>query len=292
MATMRIKSDNSDQMEPVIDKTIKALGKRQIVGWAARNAAHAREIIGRIVPPQAVVGIGDSSSVRQIDVVDALKVRGHTVINGFDLSQEIVDVQTHFDYGFWPMLEATVCDVFLTGSNALTEDGKIVNVDGNGNRVAGMIWGHPVCILVLGKNKIVENLDQAMDRIKNVIAPEHLRRKGAPSPCTKTGRCHDCVGETRVCAVTTIIERKPVHTQIHVVIVNEDLGLGWDRSWPEERINSIVQHHEAFMSLCPLPSCILEKGNNEKLWKMAKKKKAGVVWASPKNSNRFSHKRK
>ena len=282
---MTTKSDKAVSTDPLIDKTIKSLGKRQIVGWAAKNDADAREIIAGIVPPKAVVGIGDSSSVRQIDVVEALKARGHRVINGFDLSREIKDVQTHFEYGFWPMLEATVCDVFLTGTNALTEDGKIVNVDGNGNRVAGMIWGHPVCILVLGKNKIVANLDEAMDRIRNVIAPEHLRRKGAPSPCTKTGRCHDCVGETRVCAVTTIIERKPVHTQIHVVIVNDDLGLGWDRSWPEERINRIVRNHEVYMSLCPLPSCILEKGNNEKLWKMAKQKKAGVVWASPKNNN-------
>jgi hypothetical protein len=284
-ATMTTKSDKTGSTDPIIDKTIKALGKRQIVGWAAKNDADAREIITGIVPPKAVVGIGDSSSVRQIDVVEALKARGHRVINGFDLSREIKDVQTHFEYGFWPMLEATVCDVFLTGTNALTEDGKIVNVDGNGNRVAGMIWGHPVCILVLGKNKIVANLDEAMDRVRNVIAPEHLRRKGAPSPCTKTGRCHDCVGETRVCAVTTIIERKPVHTQIHVVIVNDDLGLGWDRSWPEERINRIVRNHEAFMSLCPLPSCILEKGNNEKLWEMARQKKASVVWASPKNSD-------
>lgn len=285
MATMTSKSDKTGSMDPVIDKTIKSLHKRLIIGWSARNAAHARQIICRIVPPQAVVGIGDSSSVRQIEIIEALNARGHRVINGFDPSREIKDVQTHFDYGFRPMLEATVCDVFLTGTNALTEDGKIVNVDGNGNRVAGMIWGHPMCILVLGKNKIVKNLDQAMDRVKNVIAPEHIRRKGAPSPCAKTGRCHDCVGETRVCAVTTIIERKPVHTQIHVVIVNDDLGLGWDRSWPEERINRIVQRHEAFMSLCPLPSCILEKGNNEKLWKMAKQMKASVAWTSLKKSD-------
>lgn len=279
------KSVKTGSTDPVIEKTIKSLKKRFIIGWAAQNAAHAREIICGIVPSQAVVGIGDSSSVRQIEVIEALKGRGHRVINGFDPSQEIKDVQTHFDYGFWPMLEATVCDVFLTGTNALTEDGKIVNVDGNGNRVAGMIWGHPVCILVVGKNKIVENLDRAMDRIKGVIAPEHIRRKGASSPCTKTGSCYDCVGETRVCAVTTIIEHKPIHVQIHVVIVNEDLGLGWDRSWSEERISRIVRNHEAFMSLCPLPSCILEKGNNEKLWEMARQKKAGVVWASPKNSD-------
>jgi hypothetical protein len=268
-------------MDSAIGKTIEALGRRFIRGWAAADAAEARDIIERIVPADAVVGTGDSSSVRQIKVIDALKARGNRVINGFDLSHEITDLQTHFDYGFWPMIEATVCDVFLTGTNALTEDGKIVNMDGNGNRVAGMFWGHPLSILVVGKNKIVKKLDEALDRVKNVICPEHLRRKGAPSPCTKDGRCHDCSGPARVCAVTTIIERKPVHADIHVVIVNEDLGLGWDRAWPEERIRAIAARHEECMSLCPLPACILEKGNNEKLWEMARRKRVGMVWPSP-----------
>ncbi len=260
-------------MDALVDKTIRSLEKRLIKGWAAANGAKARKIIGRIVPREAVVGTGDSSSVRQIGAVEMLKRRGNRVINGFDLSKEIKDLQSHFDYGFWPMIEATVCDVFLTGSNAITEDGRIVNVDGNGNRVAGMVWGHPTSILVMGKNKIVKNLDEALDRVKNVICPEHLRRKGAPSPCTRTGHCHDCVGPARVCAVTTIIERKPVHTDLHVVIVDEDLGLGWDRSWPAERISAIAARHEKYMSLCPLPACILEPSNNEKLWEMARAKK-------------------
>lgn len=261
-------------MDPVIKKTIKALEQRLIQGWRAENAAEAREIIGRIVPEDAVVGIGDSSSVRQIKVIEVLKARGNRVINGFDPSNEIRDLQSHFEYGFWPMIEATICDVFLTGSNALTEDGRIVNIDGNGNRTAGMFWAHPISILVVGRNKIVKNLDEALDRVKNVISPEHIRRKGARSPCTKNGRCHDCRGAVRVCAVTTIIERKTVHTEMHVVIVEEDLGLAWDRSWQEDRINNIVRNHEAHMCLCPLPDCILEKDNNEKLWEMARKKRA------------------
>lgn len=263
-------------MEQTIKKTIGSLKKREIVGWAAKNAAEARDMVLKIVPAEATVGVGDSSSVRQIGAVEALKERGgNRIINGFDPSKEITDVQSHFDYGFWPMIEATLCDVFITGSNSVTEDGRLVNVDAAGNRVAGMFWGHPISILVVGKNKIVKDLDEALDRVKNVISPEHLRRKGSRAPCAKSGRCHDCIGPARVCAVTTIIERKPALTDIHVVIVNEDLGLGWDRSWPEERIKSIVDRHEKFMSLCPMPACILEKGNNEKLWKMAKAKKLG-----------------
>lgn len=264
-------------MDPAIQRTIKALERRLIKGLAARDASEARDLVLSIIPKDASVGTGDSSSVRQIGAVAALEARGNRVFNGFDPSKEITDVRNHFENGFWPMIEATVCDVFLTGSNALTEDGRLVNVDGNGNRVAGMVWGHPICVLVVGKNKIVRNLDEALDRVKNVICPEHIRRKGAPSPCTKTGKCHDCLGEAKVCAVTTIIERKPAHTDLHVVIVDEDLGLGWDRSWPEERITRIAACHEEFMSLCPLPLCILEKGNNEKLWEMVRARRAGLA---------------
>jgi hypothetical protein len=115
-------------------------------------------------------------------------------------------------------------------------------------------------------------------RVKNVIAPEHLKRKGAPSPCTKSGYCHDCVGHLRACAVTSIIESSPPHTKIHVILVDEDLGLGWDRSWPEERINRIIRHHEEHMVMCPMPECIFEKGNNDKLWEMARQKKRENVW--------------
>jgi hypothetical protein len=260
-------------MEQLIKKTAKSLEKRGIKSWAAPHAEAARKVILEIVSSDATVGIGDSSTVRQIGVIEALKARGNQVNNPFDPMKEIKDLQSNFDYLFWPSIEASICDVFLTGSNALTEDGKIVNVDGAGNRVAGMFWGHPVSILVVGKNKIVKNLDEALKRIKNVVAPEHIRRKGMSSPCTKTGRCHDCLGEERVCAVTTIIERRPVMTEIHVVIVNEDLGLSWDRSWPQERVNRIIARHEKFMCLCPLPRTVLKKIDIGELWRMAKQKR-------------------
>jgi hypothetical protein len=268
----RSKATQAGVMDQAIDRAIRSLKKRQILGWKAEDAAEARDIILKIVPPEAVVGTGDSTSVRQIGAVEALEARGNRMINGFSLPGNITDVRSLFEHSFWPMLQATLCDVFLTGSNSLTEDGRLVNIDGAGNRVAGMFWGHPTSVLVVGRNKIVKDLDAALDRVKNVIAPEHLRRKGAPTPCTKSGRCHDCLGSARVCAVTTIIERRPPHTDIHVVIVNEDLGLGWDRSWPADRIESIVARHEEFMALCPLPACLTEPGTNEELWRMAREK--------------------
>jgi hypothetical protein len=264
-------------MEGDIGKTVKALEKRQIRGWIAESLEQARDIVCNIVPPGWIVGIGDSSTVRQIGAVAALREKGNRVINPFE--RPVSDAQSNFDNLFFPSLEATICDVYLTGTNGVSEDGRLVNVDGNGNRVAGMVWGHPMSIVVVGKNKIAKTLDEAMDRVKNVVCPEHLKRKGEGSPCTKSGRCHDCTGEARVCAVTTIIERKPLNTELHVVIVNKDLGLSWDRSWPEERIEAIVNLHEKFMWGCPIPASAKKKGDQKAMWDMARAR-GTFVWSS------------
>ena len=116
------------------------------------------------------------------------------------------------------------CDVFMTGSNAVTMDGKLVNVDGTGNRVAAMIFGPEKVIVVAGINKIVRDLDAAEERIRSVAAPVNNSRIGLPNPCVKTGECMDCQGPTRICNVTTIIGKRPNTTEMHVVIVGEDMG--------------------------------------------------------------------
>ena len=260
-------------MEPSIEKAIESLQTRQMKGWIAANAKNAREIILGIISSDATVGIGDSSAVRQTEVIEALRTRGNRVVNPFDIDKRISDSPSYFEYLFWPSVEATLCDVFLTGSHAITLDGRIVNIDAVGNRVAGMIWGHQTSIIVVGRNKLVANLEAALDRVKNVIAPEHLRRRGAHAPCTVTGRCHDCLGMDRACAVTTIIERQPMLTEIHVVIVEEDLGLSWDRSWPQSRIDNISRFHEKFMFAIPAG---LERIDKEELWRMAKQRRSEI----------------
>lgn len=261
-------------MEEMFNKTLEALKKRNLRGWYANTAEEARELILSIVPADAMVGLGDSSTIRQIGIVERLRDRGNKVVNPFDITKVLKDQESYFESLFWPSLVATVCEVFIAGTNAVTEDGKIVNIDGAGNRVSGMVWGHQKSIIVVGRNKITKNLDEALSRIKNVVAPEHIRRKGGSPPCTVSGRCHDCGGEKRICAVTTIIEHKPITSDINVVIVNEDLGLSWDRSWPQERIDGIAKNHERFM--CPLPPAAAEKTDMKELWQMAKRKTKGM----------------
>jgi len=137
------------------------------------------------------------------------------------------------------MRKTFASDVFITGTNAVTVDGNIVNIDRNGNRVAGIIYAAPRVILAVGRNKIVKDVSAAIDRIRNVLAPAHAKQKGYKTPCAEKGKCYDCNSPDRLCNITLILEKKPLSTDISVVLINEDLGLGWDPGWDETRIAGI-----------------------------------------------------
>ena len=193
------------------------------------------------------------TTVRQIGIIEELKRRGLKVLDGFyrGISRELHDELVK---------ESMLCDVFLTGTNAVTLDGRLVNVDAVGNRVAGIFYGHPMSIVVVGRNKLVRNLDEAFHRIRSLIAPNHIRIRsielGGPrvkTPCVATGICNDCRSKDRMCNVFTIIEGKPLRTNINVVIINEDLGLAWDESWPKERISRVIEEYKRYVWIPPRP---------------------------------------
>ena len=122
--------------------------------------------------------------------------------------------------------KALMADVYMCSTNALTADGRLVNIDGTGNRAAGLIYGPHEVIVIVGKNKIVNGLDEAIDRIKRETCPTNARRLGLDTPCAKTDQCHDCRTSARMCNVTFIHEgpTRPVKA-FHVLIVKENLGL-------------------------------------------------------------------
>ena len=242
------------EMDQQIEKTLYSLQSRKIKGIFAEDFQDANRRILDLIPSDAVVGIGDSTSMRQLRILDVLRERGTEILNPFELKPEDVDIRDYALGRAKTMKEAALCTVFLTGTNALTEDGRLVNVDAVGNRVAGMFWGHPISILVVGRNKIVRDLDEAFERIRNVIAPTHFHIRTAElggrkraTPCVATGQCNDCRAEDRGCNIFTIIEGKPAQTALHVILVNQDLGLGWDPFWPEERIAGIVKRYKKFV---------------------------------------------
>jgi hypothetical protein len=236
----------ADNISSDIATTLRSLESRGIKGFYAKDHEAATRKVLDLIPQDAIVGTADSTTARQIGVYDALKRRGTKVLIGYE---EGVSKELHEDL----VRQSTLCDVFLAGTNALTLDGKIVNLDAVGNRVSGMFYGHPISVVVVGKNKLVDNLEKALDRVRNVIAPNHvhirrfiLNRGRSRAACYSTAICRDCRSEDRICNIFTIIEGKPRRTQINVVIVNEDLGLGWDPSWPRERIERIIEEYKKY----------------------------------------------
>lgn len=138
-------------------------------------------------------------------------------------------------------------DILLVSSNAVTLDGKLVNTDGMGNRVSAMIFGVKKVILLIGQNKIVRDVNEALDRIQNTIAPYHAKYIGLNTPCAITGKCNDCDSPQRICNITTIISKKPPSLEFAIILVGEDLGLGWYPNWPEERKEKIASAYRAEM---------------------------------------------
>ncbi len=224
-----------------IERTLKYLKAHFFDARLAQTEDEAREMMLGMIPATSTVGIGDSVTLRQIGIIDALAGRGNAIVNPF-LGELTKDPSRQKE--FLQLCRKTfTTDVFITGANAVTEDGKIMSVDYAGNRVAATIYGAPKVILAIGRNKIVKDVDGAFDRIRSVIAPVHAGRKARKTPCVTTGKCNDCERPDRICSVTIIVERKPAHTDLAVILVNKDLGLGWDPAWDEKRINGIRSNY-------------------------------------------------
>jgi len=223
-------------------ETMKSLSANNFNVEFAETKEAAKEIILKAVSKDAFVGIGDSATIRQIGILEELKKRGSNVLNPFtrELTKDPNLTKARDDIA----RKIFSCDVFVTGTNAVTIDGKLVNIDAVGNRVAPMIFGPRKVFVVVGRNKIVKNVEEALKRIKNIIAPCHAKVKEFATPCVKTGKCVDCNSAKRICNVTTIMEKRPWRTDLTVILVDEDLGLGWDEKWPQERIKGIKSNYK------------------------------------------------
>lgn len=172
----------------------------------------------KLIPTGVSVGFAGSMTVKATGIEAVLKDRGNTIIDHGDptLSPEEKNKARHDELS---------CHTFLTSTNALTQKGELVNIDGSGNRVSAMIFGPKQTILIVGINKIVPTLDAAMERIHQWAAPMNNIRIGTGNPCTKVGFCVDCASPKRICNVTTIINRNPSGgSHLHVLIVGESLG--------------------------------------------------------------------
>lgn len=167
------------------------------------------------------IGFGGSLSVACMNLTRELRDAGKEILNhGFPnlTPEERMEI----------MRKQLTCDLFLSSVNAITDDGVIVNIDGNGNRAAAMFFGPKQVVLVIGRNKIVTGgVHAALERIAAVAGPVNAYRLGRKTPCAVTGTCANCSGscDDSICRVTTIIKQRPANTPMTILLVNEDLGL-------------------------------------------------------------------
>lgn len=201
----------------MISRVIKALEKRNFsTHYCPDRAAACKKIVQKI-PQSATVGIGGSVTIRELGIIEKLEKRGNTVIHHWKkgLTEE-TDRDVRMQEGY--------ADYYLTSANAITLSGDIINIDGVGNRVAAMIYGPKRVIIVAGYNKIVTSIDEGIKRSKHIAGVMNAKRVGAKTPCAQTGICVDCNAKQRICRVTTIMQYRPWHTDITVMLVNKELG--------------------------------------------------------------------
>ena len=211
--------DKQWHYETLARRATEALKKNDFDAVYVANSAEARDAVLSLMPQGATVGFGWSMSLQQIGLMEPLKAGEFRLIN-----PPWVEDGMSREKRMPLRRQAAQADVFLAGTNAVTLDGKLVNVDSTGNRVAGMLFGPRKTILVVGANKVVRNLDEALDRAFSTAAPANARRLDYKTPCSITGVCNDCQSEERICRATVILHRMPRGVDVTVVMVGEELG--------------------------------------------------------------------
>ena len=204
--------------EKLAGRVIKALEKNSMNGLYVQTKEEALKKVMSLIPEGSKVGFGGSLSLHQIGINHVLRTGNYNFIDRSlpGLSEE---------EAYQMRMDSLHADVFLTSTNALTMDGKLVNIDGTGNRVAAISFGPPKVIIVVGINKIVTDLEAAIRRIKDYVTPIHARRRNRSVPCAQTGVCVDCKTPARSCNIVTIIEHQRQKDRITIIIVGEELGI-------------------------------------------------------------------
>ena len=169
-----------------------------------------------IIPEGSIVGIGNSKTLKTMQISETLSHQGFKVLDKtLARNKEESDVLKK---------KSLLADWYLTGSNAITVDGQIVNIDHSGNRVAAMLYGPDNVIVVVGVNKIEQTLNQAIDRVRNIAAPLNAKRAGFNPPCVKLNKCIDCTSHDRVCNYLVVIEGQSKPGRLKLCIIEQELG--------------------------------------------------------------------
>lgn len=199
--------------ELLAQTVIKGLESRNMSGYYAASKEEALKIALSLIPEGSKVTKGGSLSVSEIGLLDAM-------INGnYDFCNRDAATDKRAAELF-----AYDADVFLGSANAITNDGVLVNIDGNSNRVSAYAYGPKKVVLIVGMNKVAGDIDEALKRARNSAATMNTQRFGLSTPCTKTGKCMDCKSIDTICCNFLITRFERHKDRVHVILVNDNLG--------------------------------------------------------------------
>ena len=195
---------------------VKNLQSRHFEAYYCESREQALEKALELIPLGATVGWGGALSAKQIGLLDAMNNGNYNAIDR--------DKAPNPEQRKQAMKRCLLADVFITGANALSMDGQMVNIDGNGNRVAPIVYGPESIIVIAGMNKVMDTLDAAMIRARTVAAPMNKQRFDLQTPCEVTGTCGDCKSEGCICNQILITRNSKPAGRIKMILVGEDLG--------------------------------------------------------------------
>ncbi len=204
--------------EKRVERTIHALKKNNFEAFFVPDSKAAFEEVMRRIPDGTTVGVGGSVTLAQIGLLDAL---GKRKVHFIWPQQHAKNNEERIELN----KKALLAKVFLTSTNAVTEDGKLFNVDATGNRVGAMFIGPGKVIVICGVNKIVKDVEAAEKKVREWTAPQNAKRLNRKTPCTETGVCADCSSPDRICNIYVTLAKKPSRTDVLVILVGENLGI-------------------------------------------------------------------
>lgn len=196
---------------------VKNLHSRHFDAYYCETAQQALAKALELIPEGSTVGWGGAMSAEQIGLIDALRAGNYATIDR-DKAPTPAEREK-------AMKQCLMADVFVAGANALSIDGQMVSIDGNGNRVAALVYGPDSVVIVAGMNKVVDSLEDAVRRARTVAAPSNKQRFALQTPCEVTGTCADCKSDGCICNQILITRNCKPAGRIKFVIVGEELGL-------------------------------------------------------------------
>ena len=201
--------------ELLAQKVIKGINSRNMCGYYAATKDEAKELALSMIPESSTITMGGCMSAHEIGLIQALKEGNYNYIDrAAATGQEKRAAE----------LAAYTADVFLSSVNAITEDGILVNIDGNSNRVSAIAYGPKKVVMIVSMKKVCNSVDSALNRARNVAAPINAQRFGLSTPCSVTGACSDCKSPDNICCQFLVTRFSNQPGRIHIILVNDNLG--------------------------------------------------------------------